>query len=215
MTFFLGLGGIAVVAGGLGTWYFGTGHEVHTLREGILLAGIAFAFLVIGVYLILVAFRSKVVLFEDRIEIHELTRVRAINRRELTGWRLSTETTPPIIVLVPTRPNARTIKLAKIFNVDSVFLDWMGSLKDLDTEDSQKSYQEIADDADIGCTPDQRLDALEAGRRLTKWLSLLALAALAWGIFYPRPYNLHGHGSGVSAMASSNDASPFKRCISD
>jgi hypothetical protein len=190
MIFFLGLGGIAVIAGGLGTWYFGTGHEVHTLRQGILLAGIPFAFLVIGLYLILVALRSKVVLCEDRIEIHELTRVRAVKRDELAGWRLNTHTTPPLIILVPKRPNARTIRLAKIFNVDSVFLDWMDSLKDLDTEDSRKSYQEIADDADIGCTPDQRIEALEDGRRLAKWLSRLALAACAWGMFYPRPYNL-------------------------
>lgn len=188
--FFLGLGGIAVIAGGLGTWYFGTGHEVHTLRQGILLAGIPFAFLVMGVYLILVALRSKVVLCGDRIEIHELTPVRVVKRDELAGWRLNTQTAPPLIILIPKRPNARTIKLAKIFNVDPVFLDWMDSLKDLDTEDRRKSYQEIADDADIGCTPDQRIEALENARHLAKWLSRLALAASAWGMFYPRPYDL-------------------------
>jgi hypothetical protein len=69
----------------LGVWYFGSGHEVHTKNASYLGVGICLIFVTLSVYTILTTLRSKIVLFADRIEIHELTTTRTLARDEIAG----------------------------------------------------------------------------------------------------------------------------------
>ena len=79
---------LGTVGGAAGTWYFGTGHEAKDPQGRFLLTGFSVLFFGLGVYLLLSLWRSKIVLTEDRIEIHELTRVRSLQKNEILGWRL-------------------------------------------------------------------------------------------------------------------------------
>jgi hypothetical protein len=76
---------LCTVGGAAGAWYFGTGHEAKGPQGRFLLTGLSILFFGLGGYLLLSLWRSKIVLTEDCIEIHGLTRVRALYRRTRYG----------------------------------------------------------------------------------------------------------------------------------
>jgi len=61
------------------------GHEAKDPRGRFLVTELSILFFGLGVYLLLSLWRSKIVLTKDRIEIHELTRVRSLQKKEIRG----------------------------------------------------------------------------------------------------------------------------------
>jgi len=153
------------------------------------LVGFLLSVAIFGVYCILSALRSRVVLFADRIEVKELTRTFALNRDDIRGWR-SLPTSPPAFVFVPRDDSHRTIKVAWIFRQDPEFAEWVYTLPCLDDEDRRKSKSEIRNDNRYGATPGDRMKTLARSRRTARVLAVLSSLALLWGFLYPRPYEL-------------------------
>jgi len=179
------LGGFSVA----GVWYFGTMHEVHSVRGAVLFVGICIAFLLLSSLLVAVLFLSRVILSPDSIESRELFSRGKLSRDEILGRRLQENPRGPAsLVLVPRDSSAKRLKFATFYNFDETFWGWVESLPDLDEKDKRATQQEIFENAEIGATREDRLSAAKEAKRVATFLTVVACATGAWGWFYPQPY---------------------------
>jgi len=186
---FLALSAAAMFVGGMiGTWFAATG-ALKNPDSRIWLVGLGVAIAVFGLFCLLSLFQSRVRLFQDRIEVEELTSVRIMKRDEIRGWRLL-PTSPPVYVFEPTDSARRSVKVAKMFRLDVEFTDWVYSLPNLDVVDAQASKAEILSDTNLGATPGDRMETLARSKRIARVVNFATYAAITWGWFYPRPYEL-------------------------
>jgi hypothetical protein len=185
----LTFGGLVLAIGGIiGTWFLAT-EPLRNPNSRFWLIGLCLASAILGIYCLLSTFRSRVVLFPDRIEVEELTRTAVLSREEIRGWR-STPTSPPCFVLVPRDASRQTVKVAQVFRLDPEFAQWLYTLPCLDSEDARTSKVEIRNDTRFGATPGERMKTLAKGRRLARVLTVIASFAALWGFLYPNPYEL-------------------------
>jgi hypothetical protein len=159
-------------------------------RVAYLLTGLSILFFGLGVYLLLSMWRSKIVLMEDRIEIHELTRVRSLQKKEIRGWRLVPTGYMAVLELVPPDPQARKLKVAWLFKDDEAFSAWMDDVPNLDAEEQEKAWNEATNDPEIGPSPQDRVEAIGKARGTCRILSGIAIGIAIWGFVYPYPYRL-------------------------
>jgi hypothetical protein len=112
---YLTLFGLLLALGGIsGTWFF-TATSLPNPQSRLWLVGLCFAFVVLSIYFLLSTFRSRVVLFADRIEVEELTRTAVLSRQEVRGWR-SLSTSPRVFVFLPKDASRRPVKVAQVFS---------------------------------------------------------------------------------------------------
>jgi hypothetical protein len=181
------LGGFAAA----GLWYFGTGHEVRTLSGKLFLVGLCLTFVLLSMYLITWMFLARLTLWPDRIESRDLIRTRTLYRREILGRRIVQQhNAPATLILFPRSSPAKKIKISNVFRVDALFMEWIGSLPDLDAEDVSVGHQDIMTNQELGITPAERIAAFDRGKRLSRLLSGATLALGGWAWFYPVPYRL-------------------------
>ena len=159
-------------------------------RVAYLLTGLSILFFGLGVYLLLSMWRSKIVLMEDRIEIHELTRVRSLQKSEIRGWRLVPTAYMAVLELVPRDPHVRKLKVAWLFKDDETFSAWMDDVPNLDAEEQEKAWNEATNDPEIGPSPQDRAEAIGKARGTARILSGIAIGIAIWGFVYPYPYRL-------------------------
>jgi len=181
---------LCTVGGAAGTWYFGTGHDAKDPQGRFLLTGLSILFFGLGVYLLLSLWRSKIVLTEDRIEIHELTRVRSLQKSEIRGWRLVPTAYMAVLELVPRDPHVRKLKVAWLFKDDETFSAWMDDVPNLDAEEQEKAWKEAANDPEIGPSPQDRVEAIGKASGTARILSGIAIGIAIWCFVYPYPYRL-------------------------
>jgi hypothetical protein len=180
---------LVAIGGALGVWYFGTGHEVRSPKDAMMLVGVCSAFVLLGLWLILFLLRFRILLLADGIEVRGLIFARMLPRDEILGWKVVPgHNSPPVLVLVPRSEHGRPLKVMSIFKPDVAFEDWLKTLKNLDAEEARQSAEEIANDPEVGATPEERLAGLPRARRIAGALQIAAFSAMAWGAFYPRPY---------------------------
>jgi hypothetical protein len=171
----------------VGIVYLASG-QVQGLKGGIyLLGGICAAFAALSIYLILSTLRSKIVLFADRIEIHELTVTRSLRRDEIAGWRMIGT---PGLVLVRKKPKGGTVSTAWVYKSDPEFDNWFEGLDNLDLKDVESAVDAIAEDQSLGVNERERFENLDRAHRLMRILNILGGALFAWGTFLPTPHRL-------------------------
>ena len=91
---FLTLCGLLLAIGGtIGAWFAATA-VLRNPPSRVWLVGLGLAFGALGIYCLLSTFRSRVVLFPDRIEIEELTHTAVLSRQEIRGWRTLATSAP-------------------------------------------------------------------------------------------------------------------------
>jgi hypothetical protein len=150
-------------------------------------------FVFMGLYGILTAVRSRIVLYPDRMEVREFWRKRVLVRDQFSGWRVLTST---LIGFIPHQAGQRTVRISQIYKFDDLFKDWLAALPNLDLQENLKSQEDIANNTELGSTPEERMQKLATARRLARWLHLVAFATSLWAIAYPRPY-----GAAVAILA--------------
>ncbi len=154
-------------------------------------SGVGAAVCLVGACLMVSTATSKIVLRADAIEIYKLGRARTLRRDEIRGWRMVPRPRrrgPPNLVF-ELRGGGR-IRVPWVYQRDAAVDEWLNGLPDLDTEDRRESLREIAADAGIGATPEDRLQALRRGKALAVVVNGAAVAATIWSIAYPRPHAL-------------------------
>jgi len=76
-----------------------------------------------SVYLAVETLRSKIVLYDDRIEIHGVSAVRSLRREEITAWRRSTQM---LILEGRDRPG---YVMFWIYKEDATFQRWLEGIQ--------------------------------------------------------------------------------------
>lgn len=188
--FLVGLSLVLGIPSLVGIWYFTSGHEAQTNGADYAGLGISLFFAGMSVYLMLSTLRSKIVLFADRIEIHELTVTHTLVRDEIAGWRLSNDTIPGVLRIERKVPPRRKISTAWIYKADPEFGQWFASLDDLDAREMESAIDEVANDRTLGSSEQERFERLSRAKRAARLLNLSGGVLFAWGAFAPRPYEL-------------------------
>ncbi len=177
---FLGICGSGLAVGGaIGVWLLAT-TSLRNLQARFWLIGLFTVLAALGFYLLLSTFRSKVVLFADRIEVDELFSTEFLSREEIRGWR-TLPTSPSALVFVPMDSARRPLKVALIFRLDTEFEQWLATLPCLDIEDARSSKAEIRNDTRLGAAPGERMKKLAAGKRLARLLTIAGYVTTLWG----------------------------------
>jgi hypothetical protein len=188
---FMGLTGGGLGVGGLlGIWYFGTGHEVRNTTDMVMLVSVSAALLLLGLLAAIATMRARVVLTAEAIELHGGLKTERMRRDEVAGFRIIAAQGFNILWLKPGTAGAKVMKVSMLFKPDEAFMAWFEGIENIDYAEYVKSVEEIAQDAQLGDTPEARLDNLGRSRKIAQLLTYAAYAAAAWVWFYPHPYTL-------------------------
>ncbi|WP_031498429.1 hypothetical protein [Bryobacter aggregatus] len=185
--FLIGLSLLLGIPSVLGMFYFGAGHQGETKSQIHLMVGICLIFIALCAYLILTTLRSKIVLFADRIEIHELTVTRTLRRDEIAGWRVAAN---GALILERKQPVGKIVSTALLYNTDADFDLWFAELDNLDLRDEESALNEIANNDSLGSDEQERFQHLAQVKWLTRVLNVLGGVLFVWGTFRPTPYRL-------------------------
>lgn len=183
--------GLAASGGGAyGAWYFVLIDRARNGQGALVLAGVFVLIAIFGLYLLLAVPKYRVVLYADRIEVHEFLKARTLLRDDILGRRVEREeNSSETIVLVP-RGGQREIQIARIFRRDELFWEWIETLPDLDAQDLQASQEEILGSPEGGTPRAERAEALARGQGFARILTAATVAAALWRWFFPQPYSL-------------------------
>jgi hypothetical protein len=188
--FFSLLGGIALVAGSLGMWYFGTGHEMRNPQQPAFMAAVCFFFVLLGAYLILYALRTSVTLRADAIIVQEVFTCKTLLRADIAARRVLPTQYVSTLVLNPRASHQKKLKLGLALRTDAAFSAWLADIPDLDAKELGESRKALAVDPDLGFNSEQRSQAIAHAKQLAKPLNLAAVVSFFWGIIFPRPHLL-------------------------
>lgn len=180
--------GVAFGALALGMGWL-LGRQAHSPGA---LAGVALLVTALGAFsawMIAGTLRSKVVLTADGVEVHGVIRVRRLARADIAGRRLvSLQYGQKMLVLSARDPCVRELRISSAIRTDAAWAAWVGGLPDLDAEDARALEVEVAANAELGQTPEERLARLGAARKRANALTYASYAVAAWGYLYPQPY---------------------------
>jgi hypothetical protein len=167
--------------------YFASGPEVEELFEKVGLTALFLPFALLGIYMGVAVFKTKIVLRDDALERHGLFRTKIIAKSDIRGVRMYVVNGIKCLELVTTAN--KKIKIALLIRLDVAFFAWLDTLTDLDQEELDDSERELQKDPILGITPGERSENLLHARQVAKWLNRIGMAALLWGMFYPHPYD--------------------------
>lgn len=187
---FLLLGGAVLLGGLLGMWYFGSGHEMRSAREALVFVVLCFGFTLLGGALVLYVSSTRLTLYPDAIELRDFVKTRRLRRQDIAGRRVLEAQHVSVLMLEPERGRGKPLKITRVLATDAIAEAWFATLPDLDAKDLERSTAEIAAASALGRTPAERIAKLAAARRLARLVNGAAIAASAWGLFYPHPYGL-------------------------
>jgi hypothetical protein len=184
-------GAIAVVAGGAGTWYFAADATMPSATWAAAFSICSSALLLLGLYVIVDALKSRVNLYADAIEIIDLRPARRLRREEIAGYRfLPGSQLPRTLLLIPHRADQKKLKLPLVMRTDHAFHAWFENFRNLDAEELEKSEADIAADPQLGATIAERLQRLSRARKVVGALNAVAILTIPWAWFWPEPYEL-------------------------
>lgn len=184
------VGGVLGIGGLLGIWYFGTGHEVRNTSGMIMMVGVSAALMLLGLFAALAILRARVVFTAEAIELHGGLKTQRMRRDEVAGFRIIEAQGFNILWLKPSTAGAKVMRVSMLFQPDAAFMAWFEGIENIDHAEYVKSVQDIAQDAQLGDTPEARLDNIARSRKIAQLLIYVTYAAAAWVWFYPHPYTL-------------------------
>jgi hypothetical protein len=186
------LAGIFLLGSLVGAWEFGViAVETVNTPQGLILV-FFLAIVASGAAFYMVdTLMSAIVLKTDRLEIHELWRVRRVLRANIeTQQVLHPPNSPAVLVLRLKSPSTRKIKLPMMWNTDSTWQTWFTEIPDVDVVAAKTFEAAIDANADLGTTPAERQQKLSTARSFVRNATWANAALIAWAIVYPHPYEL-------------------------
>jgi hypothetical protein len=136
--------------------------------------------LAIGMYLLAMALRSRLVIEGTRIEVRGAIREKSAEIGEVEGFR-TIRTRNGSYWRLQLKQGRGSINIMQWFDCDEVRA-WLQQLTDLDEQDRRQLLGEIEQDQELGATREQRLGRLTSAKQLNVGLSAIAVAA-AVGLF--------------------------------
>jgi hypothetical protein len=143
------------------------------------------------VFYIIDTLKSAIVLKSDRLEVHELWRVRRILRSNIEARQvLHPPNSPAVLVLRLKAPSNLKIKLPIMWNTDSTWQAWFAVIPDVDAEAAKAFEAAIEANAELGTTPAERQEKLSKARSLARLATWANIGLIVWAYVYPHPYEL-------------------------
>jgi hypothetical protein len=186
------LGGLLLLGSLAAAWEFGViAVEAHNSPQGLILVYFL-AVVASGAAIYCVdTLMSSIVLKADRLEIHELWRVRRIRRIDIeTQQVLHPQNSSAVLVLQLKAPSRRKIKLPIMWNRDATWHAWFAGIPDVDVEAAKAFEAAIETNAELGSTPAERHQKLSAARSLARIAIAANTGLILWAFVYPHPYEL-------------------------
>lgn len=181
------LGGGIAIAGLLGAWYFGTGHEMRSVREAIGFSVLSLMFCLLGAYTMISVLTFRVTLRPESVEMKACFSAKTMQRRQIAGYRLIPTRNVDTLVLVPSTRESKKLRIPVFMKIDSAFEEWLDRIPNLDHQERASAEAELANNLELGVSPDQREANLDAARRISKALNAVTLITGFWGLMYPYP----------------------------
>jgi len=139
-------------------------------------------------YLIVMTFTWRLLLFANRIECRELTTYRAFQRDQIRGWRCATQHSPYRLVFEWKDTSRKAANVLLVFERDNHFLQWMEGLENLDAREAASEMESIINDPALGHSARENAKVLLDAKALARGLNLLTIALAVWPLVYPHPY---------------------------
>ncbi len=186
------LAGILLLGSLAAAWEVGViASETRHTPQGLILVFFAATIAACAAFYVVDTLVSSIVLNADRLEIHELWRVRRVLRANIESQQvLHPPNSPPVLVLRLKAPDNRKIKLTAMWKSDETWNSWFAGIPDLDAEAGKAFVAAIDANADLGSTPAERQQRLAAARSFARYATWANLGLYAWAFIYPRPYQL-------------------------
>ena len=196
---FLSTVSMLCAAGGIaGMYYFGTGHEMTSVRSQFALVVLCFFFLLLGTYLITAVLTSRLILGPDFFEVKDFLSSKLLRRSDIAGYRILPTQYISTLVFQPKAAEQKKLKISLYFRTDEAFGEWFIDIPNLDREELGQSMAELEavvahDSPGIDATEERIARAF----RTVKILNWAAGIASAWAWIYPNPYPLAMLAAGV------------------
>lgn len=184
--------GILSLAAVAGAWGFGVmAPDTRDTPQGLMLVFLLVLIAAAAAFYVVDNLKSSLVLRADRLEIHELWRVRSIRRDDIkTRQVLRPPNSPAILVLQLNGPDPRRVRLPLMWATDSAWASWFSNILDVDVEAAKSFEAAVSDDRTLGATAKVRRQRLAGARRLARGAVWTNAGLIAWALLYPRPYEL-------------------------
>lgn len=148
---------------------------------------VAVLILALGVSMLLLAFRSRIVIDGSRIEMRGAFRTQSADLDEIEGFRTLRSRYGSFRQLI-LKNGRRPITIRRRFKTDDDYREWMRQTQDLDQRDRHALLTEIEQQQDLGATPEERLGALKAAKRNASALTVISAAAAVGLNFASKPW---------------------------
>jgi hypothetical protein len=135
-----------------------------------------------GLYALMLALRSRVVIGGSRIEVRGAFREQSADQSEIEGFR-TISTRNGKFTRFYLKQDRGKITMSDSFNTDDVFRAWFRKIPDLDQRDREALLAEISQQQELGSTPEERLKALSQAKTWGIFAIIVAAAATAATIF--------------------------------
>jgi uncharacterized protein (DUF697 family) len=145
---------------------------------------ITLLFFAVGIYLVALAQRSRVTIDGNRIEIRGAFTDRTADLNEITGYR-TVSTRNGHYIQIYLNSGSRSLNMSSYFDRDEAFDSWFRQIPNLDHRDRDAILDKVAQDPQLGATPQDRLGALSAAKTNSIFALVIAVAAAIaanWGI---------------------------------
>lgn len=155
-----------------------------------------------GAYALASVARTKILLYPDAIELYGVKSVYRLMRHEIEGVRRIKGKGGVTVQLIPSDPSLKKIRVSPEWKKDEVFREWISGLPDLDARDIQREKEEVAADALLGATPEERTKRNARAKKIAGCLQGAAIGMAGWTIVYPHPYQwVAGLNAGLPCLA--------------
>jgi len=186
-------------AGGIaGMFYFGSGHEMTSMRQQSIFVILSFLFLLLGIYLISAVLTSRLILNADSIELKYFLSYKLFHRADIAGYRILPTQYISTLALQPKATEQKKLKIPLYFRTDEEFALWFIDIPNVDHEELQQSQAELeavaAHDSPSMETSEEKI---VRARSIVKILNWAAGITAAWAWFYPNPYPLAMFAAGA------------------
>jgi hypothetical protein len=185
------LAGIFLLGSLAAAWEFGVIIETRATSLGLMLVFFLAMVASGAAFCIVDTLVSKIVLKADRLDIHELWRVRRILRADIESQQtLRPPNSPAVLQLRLKAAGQRKIKLPILWTLDAAWQAWFAPIPDADAEAAKAFAAAIDNNADLGATSAERQQRLAAARSLARNATWANVGLMAWAFLYPHPYEL-------------------------
>ena len=167
---------IAFSAMGCVTYAYAQGSNALALLTPIF-------FITLGLYMLALASRSRLVIEGTRIQVQHAFREQSAEVSGIEGFR-TVSARNGNVTQFHLRDGLGVISIPSYFETDDFFRKWMQQVTDLDKSGRDALLDQIARREDFGVTPEERLKALPTARTWGIFLLIVSIAAVV-ALFAP------------------------------